>query len=96
MTWHDNYEERGDHKFFYASHPGTTVISVYEHTPTPHIPHSHPMYTYRPYNYTRFEDRVLKKITETIQVSVDDRHVTVSLQLQAREAAPVKYREKPR
>jgi hypothetical protein len=40
--------------FFYVSHLGTAVASVHEqtHINTTHTPHSHPMYTNRPYNST--------------------------------------------
>jgi hypothetical protein len=76
--------------FFDASHLGTAVASVHEQTYT-NTTHAH--ITHTPCTQTvptiphRFEDRVLKEITETIQGSVGDGRAAIPLWLHAREAA---------
>jgi hypothetical protein len=51
------------------------------YTLTPHIciPHAYPRTQTNPTTTRRFEDRVLEKITETIQRSAGDEHAVIPL-----------------
>jgi hypothetical protein len=66
---------------------GRICSCAYTPTLRTHTSHTHHPYTTRPTSILRLKDHVLLlKIIKILWDSVDDRHVTISLRLQIREA----------